>query len=73
MLHKKRVPHFFLNTPMATLCEFVAQAETMVPQDRKVRCLLHEFLLMYPVMCPCGQHSCHEDTICCSMHIFCFS
>ena len=36
----------FLNTPMATLHEFITQAAVMARQDREVRCLPHEFLLM---------------------------
>ena len=40
----------FLNTPMATLCEFVRQEAIMARQDCKVRCLPHEVLLMQPVV-----------------------
>ena len=35
MLHRKHVPHFFLNTPMVTLVEFVRQAAIMARQERK--------------------------------------
>ena len=47
---QKACSTLFLNTPMATLCEFIRQAAVMARQDREVRCLPHEFLLMQPVV-----------------------
>ena len=43
---QKACSTLFLNTPMATLHEFITQAAVMARQDREVRCLPHEFLLM---------------------------
>ena len=53
MLHSSHVPHFFLNTPMVTPCEFVRQAAIMARQDRGVHCLPHELLLMQPIVPAC--------------------
>ena len=47
---QKACSTLFLNTPMATLCEFIRQAAIMARQDREVRYLPHEFLLMQPVV-----------------------
>ena len=47
---QKACSTLFLNTSMATLCEFIRQAAIMARQDREVRCLPHEFLLMQPVV-----------------------
>ena len=48
---QKACSTLFLNTPMATLCEFVQQAAIMAQQDCEVCCLPYEFLLMQPVLC----------------------
>ena len=42
---QKRVANFFLSVPMATRCECVTVVRGMALQDRKVRCLPHEFPL----------------------------
>ena len=53
MLHvaQKACSTSFLNTPMANVCEFIRQGAVIARQDRQVRCLPHEFLLMQPVVC----------------------
>ena len=48
---QKACSALFLNTPMATLHEFITQAAVMARQDREVRCLPHEVLLMQPIVC----------------------
>ena len=42
---KKHVAQFLLSVLMATLCACETAVWEMVLQDRKVRCVLHEFLL----------------------------
>ena len=48
---QKACSTLFLNTPMATVHEFITQAAVMARQDREVPCLPHEFLLMQPIVC----------------------